>query len=350
MRIVALPVGFYRANRRVAGDVPADALRRALLVEWIDERRARGLSRVEACRLLSVSDRSYDRWRSVLRRFGVRALAARGSRPHNLRRASKRRAVSEHVERLRKRHALGKEKLALLLAQDGVKVSASTVGRVLSELKRRGVIDAIGYARRKGRNRRRGRQRFHARRKAKGERASKPGQLVQLDTLHEYSNQHLRIHFSAVDPINRFAHAKLYPSASSRNAQAFLEECLRLWPHPIESLQVDNGSEFKGHHERACQQLNLTLVTIPPATPKANGKVERLQRTFRDEHYAYEPPALTLQQANEHLRTYLDFYNHQRPHKALAMRTPMTYAEDRNPRAVKRRLVLRAKATSSVTN
>ncbi|HEX7021519.1 MAG TPA: integrase core domain-containing protein, partial [Trueperaceae bacterium] len=42
----------------------------------------------------------------------------------------------------------------------------------------------------------------------------------------------------------------------------------------------------------------------PPGTPKANGKVERMQRTFRDEHYAYEPPHLDLEGANTHLRSY----------------------------------------------
>ncbi len=328
MRIVALPAGFYRANRRVGCDVPADALRRAAIVEWVDARRRLGVTRVDACRLLGVSTRSYDRWRRTLRRFGVRALATRSSRPRNARVASKRREVAEHVERLRKLHPLGKEKLAvLLLTREGITVSASTVGRVLSELKRRGLIEPIGCARRSSRTHRRGIQRFHARRKGKGEKATKPGQLVQIDTLHEYSNQHLRVHFSAIDPINRFAHAKLYPTASSHNAKAFLEECLSVWPTPITSLQVDNGSEFKGHHEKACQELNLELVTIPPATPKANGKVERLQRTFRDEHYAYEPPALTLHEANNHLRTYLDFYNHHRPHKALNNQTPINYTQ-----------------------
>lgn len=332
MRIVALPAGFYRAQRRPASDAPPEALRRARIVAWIDERRARGVTRVEACRLLGVSTRSYDRWRAKLRRYGLRALADRSSRPHNTRRPTLRRLVMPEVERLRKQHPLGKEKLALLLARDGVNVSASTVGRVLAELKERGVITPVGYARRRSGKQRRSIKRYHARRRRHGERAQAPGELVQLDTLHEYSDQYRRIHFTAVDPITRFAHARLYSTASSRNAKAFLEECLRLWPHPITSLQVDNGSEFKGDHERACQQLGIELITIPPATPKANAKVERLQRTFREEHYAHEPPALTLSEANSHLRSYLDFYNQRRPHKSLAYQTPMTYTHSRTPR------------------
>jgi len=331
MRIVALPVGYYRANRRIGSDVPSDALRRAQIVAWIDERRARGMTRIDACRLVGVSTRSYDRWRRTLRLSGVRALAAHSSRPHTPRTPTVRRAVTEHVERLRRAYPVGKEKLALMLASEGVTVSASTVGRALRDLVNRGVIQPIGHARRRSRNLRQGSERFHARRKRPGERATAPGQLVQIDTLRERSHDKVRIHFSAIDPTTRFVHARLYSSASSRNATAFLRECLNIWPHPITSLQVDNGSEFKGHHETACHELGLELITIPPRTPKANGKVERLQRTFRDEHYAFEPPTLTLQQANQHLDTYTTFHNHQRPHKALAMQTPNQYAQHWNP-------------------
>lgn len=331
MRVFGLPAGFYRANRRVNHDVPSDALRRAQLVAWIDERRTRGMLRDHACRIAGVSPRSYTRWRSIISRHGVRALAAKSSRPHRPRLPSKRRLVAEDIERVRGQHPVGKEKLVILLAQEGIHVSASTVGRVLHELTKRGIIQPIGAKRRHNQWRRTNAKRAYARRKRPGEHPTGPGSLVQLDTLHEYSNQTRRIHFSAIDPSNRYAHAKLTTTASSSNAKAFLEECLATWPHPITSLQVDNGSEFKGHFERACQDLNLELVTIPPASPKSNGKVERLQRTFRDEHYAYEPPNLNLAQANEHLRTYLTFYNYRRPHHALALRTPMTYHQDRNP-------------------
>jgi transposase InsO family protein len=72
-------------------------------------------------------------------------------------------------------------------------------------------------------------------------------------------------------------------------------------------------------------------VTIPPSRPQRNGCVERLQRTFRDEHYAYEPASLDLDGANAHLDAYLHYYNHHRPHHALDLKTPMEYAPTRNP-------------------
>ena len=316
------------AVTRPPEDVPADARSRALVVAWIDERRARGVKRDDACRILGVSPRSYTRWRAILRRDGVRALAARANRTRR-RVPWRRREVREAVERLRQRHPCGKDKLAVLLARDGIVVSASTVGRVLHELMSRGRIQRLGW--RPQRRWRARPTRAHARRARPFERAQQPGELIQIDTLHEYSTLRARYHFSAVDPTRKFAHARLYERASSRSAEGFLRECLERWPDRIRSIQVDNGSEFRGAFEHACAALGIELVTIPPSRPQRNGCVERLQRTFRDEHYAFEPASLDLAGANEHLDAYLHYYNHHRPHHALQLKTPMEYAHPRNP-------------------
>lgn len=311
--------------------MPLDAAQRAAIVAFVDERRARGVTRDEACRLAGVSARSYNRWRLVLQRHGVRALSAKSSRPKRTRSPWKRREVAARIEHLRGSLPLGKEKLAVLLRREGITVSASTIGRVLTDLVARGRVTPCGHHRRLRQRHRRAIARAHARRKRRGERATSPGHLIQVDTLHEYSRGERRLHFSAVDPITRYAHASLHRNLSSSVAAAFLRDCLATWPHPIRSVQVDNGSEFKGAFERACRDLDLDLVTIPPASPKSNAHVERLQRTFREEHYAFEGPSLDLAQANHSLRDYLTYYNHHRPHKSLGMRTPIEYAHAWNP-------------------
>lgn len=328
MRVLGLPPGFYVAVKRPKHDVPPEARTRALMVAWVDERRARGVTRDHACGMLSISPRSYTRWRAILRRDGVRALADRRARTRR-RDPWKRREVREAVERVRQRHPCGKDKLAILLQREGVSVSASTVGRVLRELLARGRIQRLGW--RPQRRWRARPTRAHARRARPFERAREPGELIQIDTLHEYSTLKPRYHFSAVDPVRKFAHARLSDRASSRSAEGFLRECLERWPDRIRSIQVDNGSEFRGAFEHACAQLGLELVTIPPNQPQRNGCVERLQRTFRDEHYAYEPASLDLDGANAHLDTYLHYYNHHRPHRTLQLKTPMEYAHPRNP-------------------
>ena len=328
MRLRGLPNEFHKVVARANTDVPGEARTRAEVVAWIDERRAHGITRDDACRILGVSARSYTRWREVLRRHGVRALAPRHATTRR-RVPWKRREVREAVERVRLEHPCGKDKLAILLARQGITVSASTVGRVLRELMQRGRIQRLGW--RPQRTWRPRPARPHARRQRPFEKAKRAGDLIQIDTLHEYSTLKARYHFSAIDPTRKFAHARLFDSAPSRNAERFLIECLERWPDRIRSVQVDNGSEFRGAFERACETLGLELVTIAPHRPQRNGCVERLQRTFRDEHYAFEPPSLDLAGANAHLDTYLHFYNHERPHHALRLKTPMEYAPPKDP-------------------
>lgn len=332
MRIRGFPsVVRWVASSPLQHEVHPVARQRERVLRWIDGRRRLGMTRDEACRIAGISPRTYTRWAAAFRRRGLTGLVPGTSRPRSPRDPWKRREVREDVERLRKARKVGKEKLAILLAENGIQVSASTVGRVLRELFARGVIAPIGYERARSANRRRAAQRTHARRKNPHDRATRPGELVQIDTLHEASQDRPRTHFTAIDPVQRFVHAKLAPSAGSRNAQAFLHDVLACWPHPISSIQVDNGSEFMGAFEATCHELGIDLITIPPRTPKANAHVERMQRTFRDEHYAYEAPTLTLEEAQAELDRYLHFYNHHRPHHALGLKPPMTYTHPENP-------------------
>lgn len=329
MRLLGRPSAWRYLATRCAPDEDRVVLHRLRVLSWIEECRARGVTRDHACKMIGISASTYTRWSGALRLHGARGLKPRSSRPVSSRDPWKRREVREHVERLRLKHPCGKEKLAVMLAAQGIEVSASTVGRVLSELRARGVIEPIG-ARRRHSKRRRAAVRY-ARRRRQHEHATRPGELIQIDTLHEYSNLTRRLHFTAIDPITKFVHASLVFNATSHNAAVFLEQCMRVWPHPIRSVQVDNGSEFMGAFERVCAKHGIELVTIPPGTPKANAQVERMQRTFREEHYAHEPPHLNLADANAHLQAYLEFYLRERPHKALGMRTPIEYARTWNP-------------------
>lgn len=73
---------------------------------------------------------------------------------------------------------------------------------------------------------------------------------MQIDTLYETSQIRPRVHFTAIDPVQRFVHAKLAASAKSHHAEGFLRDVIARWPHPVTSIQVDNGSEFIGRWRR----------------------------------------------------------------------------------------------------
>lgn len=311
-------------------DAPLVARERLSKIAVIERCYAQRLPIKVACRLVGVSKSTYYRWCARLRAGGVLALSdgRAGNRRHRV--APARAALRAAVEALRKRRAWGKEKLTHTLRAAGYPASSSTVGRILHDLLERGVVHPVGYARRKHQAQRRSAVRTHAERKRRGMQPSTTGELVQLDTLREYSLGRVRYQFTAVDPITRRLHAQLYTRMRSTEAKGFLEELQSVWPFPIRSIQVDNGSEFKGEFEQACAEQGIGLFTIPPATPKANAMVERVHRSMRDEHYAFEPISLTLEEQREHLTAFVDAYNHERPHQALAYKTPAQYAQDRN--------------------
>lgn len=330
MRLLALPASFYRSALNPSQDASPLARDRAARLKLIQDIAAGGLTIREACRLVGVPKATYYRWRKRVQQRGLLGLNDGRAGNRRQRHAPARSALRPLIERLRQRYAFGKQKLRIILNKADVKASASSIGRVIRELVQRGVIRPVGYRGPHARRRRIAAKRAHAERKRRGMRPTQPGDLVQIDTLQERSESLTRYHYSAIDPTTRLAHAGLYPSNNSRHARAFLQELLTSLPFSVRSIQVDNGSEFMGAFEQACQELNIELYTIPPYTPKANAMVERLQRTFRDEHYAFEPPSQNLQERRHALSAYLHHYNHERPHQALNYQTPIEYTHARS--------------------
>ncbi|MGQ9463096.1 MAG: integrase core domain-containing protein [Candidatus Fervidibacter sp.] len=106
------------------------------------------------------------------------------------------------------------------------------------------------------------------------------------------------------------------------------EELIRASPFEIRGVQVDGGSEFYGDFERACKELGIKLFTLPPRSPKLNGAVERLNRTFQEEFWACYDGGLTLQEMRPLLKEWtMEVYNELRPHQSLGYVSPARYLE-----------------------
>ena len=76
--------------------------------------------------------------------------------------------------------------------------------------------------------------------------------------------------------------------------------------------------------EEACEHLGIRLFVLPPKSPKLNGHVERMQRSFRDEFYT-RPLPTKIPELQEELDDYLDYYNRERPHRTLNGLAPLEY-------------------------
>jgi putative transposase len=113
-------------------------------------------------------------------------------------------------------------------------------------------------------------------------------------------------HFSALDLATRFSLAQVHGRATASLAARFLVELVSRAPFPIRAIQVDGGSEFMAEFETTCQRLGIRLFVLPPRSPKLNGHVERMRRTFRDEFYTRPLPS-RLSELQAELEAYLNY-------------------------------------------
>jgi putative transposase len=93
-----------------------------------------------------------------------------------------------------------------------------------------------------------------------------------------------------------------------------------------ESITVDNGSEFCSRALEAWAMANaVQLCFIRPGRPVENGFIESFNGRLRDECLNVEWFS-SLEDARQKLAKFREHYNHQRPHSALADRTPADFA------------------------
>src|SRR5712692_8086397 len=151
-------------------------------LQWMDfYRRSQNVAR--ACRHFGISRQTFYRWQHRYDPLNLATLEPRSHRPHRRRQPTWSAALADRVLALRQRYPRwGKDKLAVLLRQQHLSVSTSMVGRILTQMKRQGRLVEPPRSGVAG-SRRPLHPRPYAIRKPKQYAVSRPGDLVQVDTL-----------------------------------------------------------------------------------------------------------------------------------------------------------------------
>ena len=296
--------------------------------------REKGFSEKEALDFLNLKRSTFFLWQKKYRnqcgtmKMKTTGLENKSRRPHNIRQANViTQTLVSHVLEIRQAEPMyGKEKIKRELEKDGVFVSVSTVGRILKYLMDKGKIQNIKLMKKKTSTVREREKRKRYAERIRKQKPEKPGQLVQIDhmVLNLYNGLHIK-EFRAVDPITRISISRIYSSANAINAREFLKEVIFELDFPIESIQVDGGSEFMAEFEDYCEEMGIKLYVLPPRSPKMNGFVERANETYRYEFWnVYEIPD-TIEEAIKLLKKYERKYNCERMHQSLNYLTPMEY-------------------------
>jgi putative transposase len=326
MQVFGLPGHVMRngraASRLIDAKPPniAAAMRRDAVGRW-RRAMAKGLSAEDAANAVGHPRSTLYRWE--------KDPEPKSRRPQRPRQPLWAPALVEAVEALRADNPMwGKRKIAVLLGREGVATSVSTVGRILRRLVARGVVIPVPTLRRRpgGRRFRLSQAERHARRLPKGLKPSRPGELVQIDTLFVNVRPDKPIkHFTAYCPVAKWTVGHIATKATAAATSALLDKLLANAPFKVDGIQVDGGSEFMAEFEQACAAKGLALFVLPPKRPQLNGAVERCNGSWRYEFYeTYDLPH-RLDQLRPLVDAFAHRFNHYRPHDALDGKTPAEY-------------------------
>lgn len=326
MQVFGLPRHVTRsaraASRLLDAKTPSiEASRRRDAVARWRRAMAQGLSAEQAAKAVGHSRATLYRWE--------KQPEPRSRCPLRRRKPCWTPALAQAVEELRADNPMwGKRKIAALLRGEGVAVSVSTVGRILRKLMDRGRVVPVPTLRRNPGARRcrpTALQRY-ARRLPKGLKPTRPGEIVQIDTLFVNVAPDKAIkHFTAYDPVAKWTCGHVAGRATATAAARLLDKLIADAPFAIEGIQVDGGSEFKAAFEQACKTKGLVLYVLPPKRPQLNGAVERNQGAWRYEFYASFDLPRRIDKLQPLVDAFAYRFNHHRPHQALGDLTPAAY-------------------------
>lgn len=300
---------------RLPAEPSAEAKRRLKVIQWYQEHGER--VRLTA-RHFGYSPDTISRWVRAYGDDGVKGLEPRSRRPQRVRQPTTPTDVVLRIQALREQYpGWGREKLRVLLGQEGIIISAKTIDRVIARLKARGVL------REPLRPRHAAKARRERPRRPPGLVVDRPGALVQLDSKQVHLGRGKVIfQFGALDCFTRKRVVTLAPRLTSQQGAAFLGRVVATFPFPVQAIQSDGGSEFLGEFGKAVSALGLTHYFNRPNYPQGNGRVERSFRTDEEEFYQVEELPGDLAGLQDALLAWNQVYETVRPHQALGYLTP----------------------------
>lgn len=133
---------------------------------------------------------------------------------------------------------------------------------------------------------------------------------------------------AAVDDHSRLAYAEIHADEKGATCADFITRAAEFFAsHDISISEVisDNAKNYvlSRDFQNALVDIGARHLTIRPHCPWQNGKVERFNRTLQTE-WAYRQVFTSNDQRSAALAPWLDFYNNQRRHSALAGLPPIS--------------------------
>ena len=118
---------------------------------------------------------------------------------------------------------------------------------------------------------------------------TKPGDLVQMDTVHLYDHRTKRrtYLYTLVDLYSRWAYAEYNPVLSQDIAADVVKRGQTYAGIHFTTVQADNGPEFATRFEHQLQANGISVRHSRVRRPNDNAHIERFNRTIQEECVSY---------------------------------------------------------------
>jgi transposase InsO family protein len=264
----------------------------------------RGWSTRKVARHFGFSQSVIVKWVQKAKGIGYHPIPTRSSKPKFHPKQLKEEIVQKILD-IRLKTKRTSEVVHQHLLNDGVKVSLNSVRRT---------IDRHGLMKKRSPW-----KRYHPHQDRPH--ALKSGDLVETDTIHRMIDAKKRLYvFTLIDTYSRWVYAKAYHRISSKIGVDFVREAQRKSVFHFSMIQSDHGPEFgKWFVERVKTNHRYTRI----GKPNDNAHIERFNRTLQEECLDKVPN--DVRKINCALKEYLRYYNHERLHLGLLLKTPMQF-------------------------
>jgi transposase len=261
-----------------------------------------GKSVTEVARYFGYSKSAVSKWCKQVPLGGVWEIPTKSSRPHSHLR-QKDITVVNRVRELRiDLKGRCAEVIAKHLKEEGLSIHRVTVQRIL---------DRLGLTKKKSKW-----KKIHL--SGARPKAVKPGDLVQLDTIHLMASKTERIYvYTLIDVSSRWCFALATNKISAGKTVEFLSFAQRKANFKFNCVQTDHGPEFTQYFTNMIQIRHRHSRV---RKPNDNTHIERFNRTIQDELLRYLP--VGVKEINKALPKYLDYYNTKRYHLGINLKTP----------------------------
>jgi transposase len=258
------------------------------------------------------------------------SLVPKKTRPKRVRTMTTDWRLIQFIREFREQHGnIGRDKIKIFLDQYALEFGISTISpRTITKIiKRKHLFFDPPKKSRKM-------HRFTRDRIKRSPKVTTPG-YIEMDSVVVYVNNARHNFMCCIDIYTKFAHVRKVTSLSSIQALETIQEFQVQSPHPLYTVQTDNGSEFFNLFHQYLDEQGINHQFIYPKSPKINGVVERFNRTLQEEfinrcdEMYYDSEGFTGK-----LNKYLRWYNGDRPHMALNYQSPLQFIQTNFPESM----------------